>query len=610
MGAAPGKSTHTPRAFGPRSRGLQALGLVAGLCVGAGLVPGCYTDAGGGQPPPTAQFYFPVALAVSRGGNVLYAVNSDFDLQWNGGTLQAYDLHLIRKHAVAAIADPRDPMLPVPKEFLPPPNACPGNPPAARPDGSGRAQPSGWTCVPPTDAAFYERDSVIVGAFATDLRLALGGSRLFAPIRGDASLTWANVAPDDPGVAPTQDATAETYAPFRIDCGTRTSDGRCDQAHHAGDDPNEPGNTRNITMPGEPFGIALTEDGTGLIVTHQTDTKTSLFSTGNGGPAGDTPALQYVLDGLPTGGIAAAAIPHDPLAYPECIASVDSPACAAAMPREAFLQTSRAVAAVSLIRYYSDDGTFSAGSTGTTSAPYRPYLINEANAAITAQAGGTDSRGIVIDPTPRIRCEAAVPAADPFATPPRTQADVDADILACARRPARVFIASRSPAALLYGEVGDRSSTDGTYDADSFRISGNVPLPAGPSQVYLAPIVDATGHYALRIFAVCYDASQIIVLDPDGGPDGPSLESVIDVGPGPFGMAFDPFDMHDVALHAEVPIDTRDPSLLLRRYRFAYVASFTQSYVQVVDLDGARPDKSTYATVVYKVGVPTAPKGS
>jgi hypothetical protein len=48
----------------------------------------------------------------------------------------------------------------------------------------------------------------------------------------------------------------------------------------------------------------------------------------------------------------------------------------------------------------------------------------------------------------------------------------------------------------------------------------------------------------------------------------------------------------------------------LRKYRFAYVASFLQSYIQVIDLDGARGDKSTFETVVYNLGAPTIPKGS
>src|SRR3954462_7477168 len=65
----------------------------------------CYST-GDGSPPPLDQLYYPVGLRVSAGGTVLYAVNSDFDLQFNGGTLQSYDLSLIRQHTVKLIADP------------------------------------------------------------------------------------------------------------------------------------------------------------------------------------------------------------------------------------------------------------------------------------------------------------------------------------------------------------------------------------------------------------------------------------------------------------------------------------------------------------------------
>jgi hypothetical protein len=139
-----------------------------------------------------------------------------------------------------------------------------------------------------------------------------------------------------------------------------------------------------------------------------------------------------------------------------------------------------------------------------------------------------------------------------------------------------------------------------------------VPLSAGPSTVYLAPIVDRDGAYSLRVFVVCFDAAQIFVYDPDGGV----LENVLSVGIGPFAMAFDPFDITDVATHKPVPIDPRDQDLGLRRYRFGYVASFTQSYVQMIDLDNAvRPGppeaaNATFEKVVFTLGIPTNPKGT
>src|SRR5579863_1388580 len=82
--------------------------------------PACYTSGDGTGPPPD-KFYYPVGLAVSGGGNVLYVANSDFDLQWNGGTIQSYDLFMIRRHTAELIAanetnaptlDPAIPIIP------------------------------------------------------------------------------------------------------------------------------------------------------------------------------------------------------------------------------------------------------------------------------------------------------------------------------------------------------------------------------------------------------------------------------------------------------------------------------------------------------------------
>src|SRR4051794_32768388 len=74
----------------------------------------CYST-GDGTPPPLDQLYYPVGLRVSAGGSVLYAVNSDFDLQYNGGTLQSYDLGLIRRHAATLIANQNAGQLPAPE---------------------------------------------------------------------------------------------------------------------------------------------------------------------------------------------------------------------------------------------------------------------------------------------------------------------------------------------------------------------------------------------------------------------------------------------------------------------------------------------------------------
>src|SRR5687768_9583066 len=42
--------------------------------------------------PPAREFNYPTSLTVSPGGTVLYVSNSDFDLQFSGGTMQVLDL--------------------------------------------------------------------------------------------------------------------------------------------------------------------------------------------------------------------------------------------------------------------------------------------------------------------------------------------------------------------------------------------------------------------------------------------------------------------------------------------------------------------------------------
>jgi hypothetical protein len=78
-------------------------------------------------------------------------------------------------------------------------------------------------------------------------------------------------------------------------------------------------------------------------------------------------------------------------------------------------------------------------------------------------------------------------------------------------------------------------------------------------------------------------------------------------------MAFDPFDLNDVARGAAVPPDVRQvDSAHLRTYRFGYVALFTNSYLQVIDLDDSLNDVSprTFENVVFTLGQPTTPKGT
>jgi hypothetical protein len=557
--------------------------------------PACFT-AGNGTPPPMNSFYFPTGLTVSNGGNVLYVINSDFDLQWNGGTLQSYDLFKIRRDTAALIeanytrATSPPPGIPFLDSWL---QDCLDAPPPDQGNSFGVQLQQG--CSPPVDSTQYVRDSAIVGAFATDLQLANGGTRLLSPISGNATVTWADVPPDDPNASPPEGSNA-SYAPFSFDCGLRESS-RCASDHAAGNDPNSPDNYRNTTMPGEPFGMAQSQDGTVLAVTSETATESSLLTTSGGGPE-NAPIMEFVLEGVPNGGVAVAAVPHDSNSVRRC--ETENPRDQAPCIRQAFLQTSRYSNEVDLIRYYDDDG--SAGpNVSNGSSLYRPFLDKERAYTIDANAYGSDFRGIAIDPTPRLRCELLNQASP----------------VTCGQIPARVFIASRTPPSLVVGQIGLTSDVDGSYDPDAFIVTGNIPLPAGPSKVYLAPVVvpdypgAGTAHYELRVFVVLFDSSGIAIINPDQVPPL-TLDQVefVATGPGPYALAFDPFDLNDVAAQKPVPADPRQPAdLALGRYRFAYVASFTQSFAQVVDLDALATQYETYEKVVFNLGGPSYPKG-
>jgi hypothetical protein len=189
--------------------------------------------------------------------------------------------------------------------------------------------------------------------------------------------------------------------------------------------------------------------------------------------------------------------------------------------------------------------------------------------------------------------------------------------IACGTTPSRVFFASRTPPALVVGQIGGPSASgNGTFDPDRLTIGKPVPLATGASTVYLAPIVNRLGKYELRVFVVCFDSNQVFVYNPafanTANPEN-GVENVIEVGAGPFAMAFDPFDLNDVARGAAVPPDLRqaDPAHL-KTYRFAYLALFTNSYLQVIDLDDSLTDVSarTFENVVFTLGQPTTPKGT
>jgi len=63
-----------------------------------------------------------------------------------------------------------------------------------------------------------------------------------------------------------------------------------------------------------------------------------------------------------------------------------------------------------------------------------------------------------------------------------------------------------------------------------------------------------------------------------------------------------------IANGTPVEADARQTDVPIKKYRFAYLASFRDSFVQVIDLDASSPE--TFERVVFTLGQPTPPKGS
>lgn len=512
---------------------------------------GCFsTDQG--LPPPEQQFYFPTGLSVSPGGKALFVANSDFDLQFRAGTIQALDLVRLRAALPRLGANGRPDCASVGLAVNDQVDAILSPAPCAPIDLNN----------PPGGGGSLVRASVAIGAFVSDLhfvrRPPIGAeskteARLLASVRGDPSITWLTVDDDSGG-----------EQGFRLDCGQRDS-GRCDDAHRAGIDPTA--SLRELVLPGEPFDLAVSERTDAILVSHQTAGAVSLLLNGwsaqnplfasqcaSRPTLPDRLTLSFVLSGLPSGATGVAALPMPRLAalYPQEIPY--SPA---------FLVGFRNSAEIDIIRYVDD----------CASSPTRAFLALTGRAGVNVNAGGFDSRSIVVDDTTRKGCEAGC-------------SDTDKECLAgCAGVPVDVFLANRAPPSLVIGQATGSVSQYGTDDY--VRFSDTIPLAQGASQVIRGHIIDRDGQKKPRIFILCFDARLLYVYDPEAR----GVEASLLTGRGPASLVFDP------------GVGPGEGAANL-----AYLAHFTDSYLSVLDLDMRHT--STYLTILANVGVPVPPRES
>lgn len=555
----------------PTKKAGRAFALLAGAAALTGPA-GCFT-LGEGLDPPLQQLYYPTAVVTSPGQRALYIVNSDFDIQYTGGTVQALDLESLRKctrrlardlaagdSAETACANVRlsinadsvlvpGPCGPIPVDDL---FAC------VLEDDPDTDEVEGAVAGP------LIKSSRIIGAFASSATLARNpapapdqtSARLFVAVRGDPSIT----------IFDTENDAADPNAdPFRLECaadaGARTVGGRCGDAARAGLSPYD--SARLLRLPVEPVGVAVSDLGKAAVSVHQTVATASLLSNDWAalGGSGAEVSLEYTMSGLPDG-------PADVVAVPTSGYAALRAEDETFDYRPGFLVTYLAAPQVDMVRFYDD-------SDGTS----RHFLQRVASFPIATNTDGSDSRGIAILDDDRRACEAACDAAD-------------AECLrACVDVPLEVFVANRAPASLLHGHLETRLiEQDGviTGITDSLKLNDMVPLSAGPSRVAVGHVLDADGRSVPRVFAVSFDSRYVAVYDPELR----RIETAIRTGRGPHALAF----------------DIAEPTATDPGHAFLYVAHFTDSYIGVVDLDASHP--RTYGSMFAAVGTPTPPKES
>jgi hypothetical protein len=592
-----------------------------------GTTTGCFPPDEG-RAVPLDKIYFPVGIAVSPGKSWMYLANSDFDLQFNAGTVQVYDLAKLRglvpeycrsdsdctgdNQACDTTAEGTEKW-----GLTAPTNRCVDR------DRRNPCERAGRGVVPqsvsdqilapglcsPIEPGPLQLDSVSIGAFATDVIYATNplrdgkGARLFIPVRGDATLHFIDVDDDTDYLDPAINHTTKTT----LSCGQTKSNPACDQNHRRGTEPQED-NTRNATLPPEPFGIALqarpygglpdsqgrqfikgvplelpdggplpdggrvdvTDTTESLVTTHQTSGQVALFvahwTTTPGGE--DGPELEFVGGGLPSGALSVAPVPLP--AY-----TVENPG-ASYLP--SFLLTYRNAAQVSLVRAFDDLGAH----------PSRPFLDASRVTNIATNSTGFDSRGIALDSSARTQCEspdtgACVPPSDKSIPFDRNQCLLNE----CESIPLDAYVANRGPASLIVGHTPPGVPNALTDDLPQF--DQTIAMSDGPSRVVVGDVIDTTGQHVRRVFIVCFDSRRIFVYDPVAQ----RFETQIVTGRGPHAFALD---------SSKLGVSDEDS------YAYGYLGHFSDSYLGVIDLD--QRHTATYGKIVLSVGQRTPPRAS
>lgn len=214
-----------------------------------------------GAAPPAGKIYFPTAVAVADGH--LLVASSNFDVRYNSGSLQAYDLTVLNGEIDACLADPTRPGC-----------DCSSSTPPDRP------------CVLANTADLLASE-VLIDSFATGIAYSAASRRVYVPTRSNGGLTFV------------------AFESGTLDCGQGET--RCSSLNVAGTEPDAFGPampshpTSVATGPASALGFALV-DSAGLpldpefVLVGDEDGTLSLFI--DDAASGDAPKLRYVRGGF------------------------------------------------------------------------------------------------------------------------------------------------------------------------------------------------------------------------------------------------------------------------------------------------------------------------
>jgi hypothetical protein len=601
---------------------------------------GCYfTDEG--LSPPARSFYYPTGLAVSPGGGALYVAGSDFDLQYNGGTLQVLDLREARQTMSRMLAGIRcvqgaaDACQALGKDPAAPPSigdicaalpyrtsseggkACAGADAcesgvcvgghcaggAANGSACGsRVECGSGVCTDSVCAPCTTRDDCPSGACSSGACVLVENDNpvltpsactSIAPPFAANGKTYATIGAFASGAVIARDPSspqARLFVPVRgdpsitwfdvVDDSVSTFDGDVSKLS-CGQSGADQRCFQDHRMGVDPYDnlrtLTLPVEPVGLDVSADGRALVSAHQIANG------PAIGLSVNTWPT---PTQKVPAQPAFEFYLNTNIPlGPTEVAYVPAPAYVTAQQKVDPTFgyqpgfLVTYNatSELDLFRVADDAQASPP-KPFLTRAAVAGIGTNADGKDSRGLAVDPSARRACEALCTGVDPTAC-----------LRACVDVPVDVYIANRSPPSLLLGRVrttvvDSDQGASGAFDLP--EVYDAISLAVGPSKVALGQVIGLDGEFHPRIFAVTFDPRLIFSYDPEQR----RVDAVIRTGRGPHAIAFD------------TGADAGG------KHAYLYVGHFTDSYLGVVDLDMRHPE--TFGIMFASIGTPTAPRES